>query len=180
MATKEKLLTRLENERASLLNAIDGLDEETIATAPACGEWTIKDVVGHVVSWGDEFRSEIRAIGADPTPAYDYVIREDDEYGEWNGRQAAGKKLWTWSRMREDLDRDYGEMVALVDGLSEEDLSKRGVVPWLVDGQPPPYEVTQTNTSTAGLLVRIHCMHMSHHTEGIADWRAHREGKGAE
>ena len=53
-------------------------------SAPVLDDWSLKDVIAHVVSWGDELRSEIREILIDPTPHYSYLISSDRDYDAWN------------------------------------------------------------------------------------------------
>ena len=163
---KQQLLKLLTKEEESLLRALRGLDEAALTTEPVFEDWTIKDIVGHVVSWGDEFRAEIRAIRASPAPAYGYLISSEDQYREWNMREAARKQSWPWSKIQEDLERDGQEMAALLQQLSDAELGKRGVVPW------------HFKTLKIGWLISTHYIHMREHTALIRKWRAQRGDKG--
>jgi hypothetical protein len=43
-------LRRIADARSRLLQPISGLDEELISAEPVVGDWTIKDLFGHIVS----------------------------------------------------------------------------------------------------------------------------------
>ena len=89
---QQKLLDNLKQARRSLLESTLGLDERTAADTTVFGNWTIKDVLAHLVSWGDELRSEIGEILVHPAPRYDYVISSQDDYDQWNQSQVAHKR----------------------------------------------------------------------------------------
>ena len=89
---QRRLINNLERVRVSLLTSIEGLDEPTATSAAVFADWTVKDIIAHLVSWGDELRSEIREILIDPRPGYSYVISSDRDYDAWNQGQIAGTK----------------------------------------------------------------------------------------
>lgn len=61
-------LQRLTDAKERLQASIEGLDETTICTQPVIGEWTIKDILGHIVTWNEEFRANILMILQDELP----------------------------------------------------------------------------------------------------------------
>lgn len=164
---QQRLLASLEQARRSLLESIQGLDERTATSATVFGDWTIKDLLGHLVAWGDELRSEIREIVIHPAPRYRYVISSQDDYDQWNRRQIAQKRSLSLPEILAELDRDYQQTVALIQRLAPDQLQRRGVVPWRIEQLPPPEEVTPaTSMSVAGLL-EIHIRHVNEHAEDI-------------
>lgn len=170
---QQMLIISLERARDSLLTAIEGLDESSAATgAPVLGDWTLKDVIAHVVSWGDELRLEIREILTDPTPHYAYVISSDRDYDEWNQRQVATRKASSLQEILAELERDYQETLNLIRRLAPEELPKRGVVPWRFEQLPPPKDVTPENSMSVAGLVEIHIQHVEEHAEEIRRWRS--------
>jgi deoxyribonuclease-4 len=50
----EGFLTELDSERQRLLAAIRGLTTVQMTTVAAVGEWTVKDVLGHIAAWEHE------------------------------------------------------------------------------------------------------------------------------
>ena len=174
---RQRLQVRLERARDALLSAIEGVDEGTITERTVFGDWTIKDVLGHIVSWGDELRSEIGEILIDPTPRYGYVISGRGDYEEWNRSQAAQKKSVSLREILADLDRDCAETVDLIKRLAPDELHRRGIVPWRIEGLTPPVEVTPDTSMSVVALLEIHIQHIEEHAEEIGHWR--REGGSA-
>ena len=171
---QERLQNRLERARVSLLTSIEGVDEGVLTETTVFGDWTVRDVLGHIVSWGDELRSEIREILIDPRPRYGYVISSDRDYEEWNRSQAAQKKSSSLLEILAELDRDCAETVDLINRLAPDQLQKRGVVPWRIEGLTPPVEVTPDTSMSVGALLEIHIQHMEDHAEEIGRWRSER------
>jgi hypothetical protein len=167
-----RLRNRLERARGSLLASIEGVDEPTVTSVMVCGVWTVKDVLGHIVSWGDELRSEIGEILIDPTPRYSYVISSDRGYEEWNRSQAAQKKSSSLREILAELERDHAETVGLLERLAPDELGRRGVVPWRIEGLPPPEEVTLGTSMSVAALLETHIQHMEEHAEEIRRWRS--------
>jgi len=170
------LIDSLENARDSLLTSIEGLDDPIAATdTPVLGDWTVKDVIAHLVSWGDELRSEIREILIDPTPPYSYVISSERDYDEWNRRHVAASQLLSLREMLAELDRDYQETVDLVKRLAPDHLQRCGVVPWKIEQLPPPEAVTPENSMSVADLLVIHVQHMEEHAGEIRRWRSQHD-----
>jgi hypothetical protein len=173
---RQSLMNSLERARDSLLTSVEGVNETLAATGgPVLGDWTLKDILAHLVSWGDELRSEIREILIDPTPHYSYVISSDRDYDEWNQSQVAAKKSLSLREILDGLERDYQETLDLIKRLAPDDLQRRGVVPWRIEHLPPPTEVTPENSSSMADLVKIHIQHIEEHSEEIRRWR--RQGE---
>jgi hypothetical protein len=160
---QHRLMNSLEKARGSLLTSIEGLDE----SAPVLGDWTVKDIIAHLVSWGDELRSEIREILIDLTPHYSYLISSDRDYDAWNRSQVAARKCLSLREMLGELERDYQETLDLVKWLAPGELQRRGVVPWRIEQLPPPKEVTPANSMSVADLVKLHIQHMEEHAEDI-------------
>ena len=168
------LVQRLTRVRDHLLGAIEGLDETTLTTEPVLTAWTIKDIVGHVVSWGDEFRSDVRTILEGTHPGYDHLISTEDDFSEWNGRQIAQKRDWRWPCLREDLDRDYQETVELIGRLQSKDFRQRGVTPWKPAATQRPDVLTRRDTESVERLIKYHVGHIAVHARALEKWRGQR------
>ncbi|HEX6269874.1 MAG TPA: DinB family protein [Anaerolineales bacterium] len=170
-ARQYRFLQRLTEARDRLLDAIAGLDETMLTTENVVDGWSVKDMLGHIVSWNDEFRASIQGILEGKHLGYEYRISEADDFGQWNKHQVAGKRNWSWQRIRTDFDRDYREAFELIGRLQPSDFRKRGVTPWkraAVD-KPPETESVET-------LVTYHWRHINQHARMIERWRRRREG----
>ena len=52
--TKDQLLQKLENAWTDLLDSFAGLTDEQMVEAGVMGEWSVKDILGHISSWEEE------------------------------------------------------------------------------------------------------------------------------
>jgi hypothetical protein len=177
---QKRLQIRLERARESLLTSIDGMDERSLTEMTVFGDWTVKDILGHIVSWGDELRSEITEILIDPAPCYDYVISSEGDYEAWNRDQVAGKKSALLREMLAELDRDCEETAKLIGRLAPIELTRQGVVPWRIEGLTPPAEVTSDTPMSVAALLEIHIQHIEEHAEEIERWRSKGSKGGSE
>jgi len=86
-------------ERHEFLNAIGGMHESEMVSLDACGHWTVRDLMAHVLSWDEEiYRTVTHWTGE--RDWQDGALYDD----EWNEREVNG---------RADLD-----VIDLADGLS--------------------------------------------------------------
>lgn len=154
------------------IRAIAGLDEEVLCNEPVTGDWTIKDILGHVVTWNDEFRRAIRIIlkreFPQPTP-------QGIDFDEWTEQKVAEKRKWSWKYIRAELDRDYSEAIEMIVHLQPDEFRKRGVTPWAYS---PPKEMAKflnRKVESVETLVTYHWRHMNQHSRMVEKWR---QGKG--
>ena len=165
---------RLAEAHDRLRRAVAGLEVSTAGAELVIGNWTVKDILGHVVSWNDEFRFAIQEILRDRHPGYERPINAENDFDEPNQRWSAEKRSWTWSRLITDLDRDYRESLELILALRPEDDRKRGVTPWKPAARSRPEEPMQADTDSVGTLVTYHWRHMNQHARTLEKWRARR------
>lgn len=168
---KAKALQRLADSRQRLLAAVADLDSDSCCRTPAAGDWTVKDMLGHIVSWNEEFRSDIELILHGQHPGFDHLINGKDDFDDWNQRQVALKRDWTWQDILEDLDRDYQEAVALIERLEPKHYRMRGVTPWKRAAFDRPAELSVYDTDSIETLVSFHWRHMNQHAGMIESWR---------
>ena len=123
-------LQRLADANERLKVSINGLNETTLCNEPVLDDWTIKDILGHIVSWNDEFRANIGVILQGEHPGYDHQISGKDNFSAWNEKWIAKKRNWSLYQIIGDIERDYQEAVELILGLKAEQYLKCGVTPW--------------------------------------------------
>lgn len=164
---QHRLLDSLEQARSALRAATQYLDERTAASTIVFGEWTIKDLLAHLIAWGDELRSEISQILVHPAPRYDYVISEQDDYDQWNQDQVAHKRDLSLAGLLAEIERDYRQTADLIRRLAPGQLGMRGVVPWRIQQLPAPQAVTPETSMTVASLLEIHIRHLHEHAGDI-------------
>jgi hypothetical protein len=52
--TKDEIFEALEDEREKFLDAIEGLSDEAIQEPGVIGEWSVKDILSHLIAWEAE------------------------------------------------------------------------------------------------------------------------------
>jgi hypothetical protein len=164
-------LQRLADAKDHLLSSVAGLDPEVLCSEPVAGDWTVKDIFGHIVSWNEEFRDDIQLIQQGKHPGYEHQISGEDDFDQWNQHQIELKSEWTWARIREDIDRDYQKAVQLILRLEPAEYRKRGVTPWKKAALDRPSVLTNTDTESIETLVTYHWRHMNQHAGMIEKWR---------
>ena len=172
---RQKLyLARLVAAKERLLSAITGLDEQTLTTEPVVGDWTVKDMLGHIVSWDKEFRREIRLILQGEHPGYGLVIDGSDDFAGWNEHWIAEKRGWSWARMLADLEQDTKQAAELILALSPQEYRRRGGTPWKRAALTRPETPSREDTDSVDTLVTFHWRHANQHARMIERWKKQR------
>jgi len=85
MSLLDALLDDLEKSFAELQGAIDGLTHEQLVTTFE-GEWSVRDMLGHIVGWHHEMDDALERIGRGERPVPEGVDYSDSD--AWNARFA--------------------------------------------------------------------------------------------
>jgi hypothetical protein len=168
---QKRFLERLNASHQRLMQAIDGLEPEILCTAIIYNDWTVKDLLGHIVSWNDEFRIEIELILNGQHPGYQYLISGQLDFNEWNQRWIAEKREWSLQRIFDDLERDHQQQTELILRLKPKDFRRRGVTPWRPAALHRPENPTKKETDSVDTLVTYHWRHSNQHAHQIEKWR---------
>lgn len=175
--TKRQLafLRRLAEAKERFTTSIVGLDEATVCQEPVVDDWTIKDILGHIVSWNEEFRANIAMILQGKHPGCDHEISGEDNFREWNRQWIAKKRDYSLNQVMADAERDYQEAVQLIERLQVKEYQKQGVTRWKDAAEKKPEELTKGDTDTVETLVTFHWRHMNEHIREIETWKQKRE-----
>lgn len=117
----------LRQNRAAFLAAITGLDEADLLDQSAAGEWSIKDVVGHIVDWERLMLEAARHIH---DPSLPPALPAGEVTDDWNKIMAAKRAGDSWEKTWRDLTELHQAVDRLVDGLKMGDWTLRGPYPW--------------------------------------------------
>lgn len=127
--TRAEVLAAMKQDRANLLAALEGMSEQAMTTIPAAGEWTVKDLLGHMAMWKQvavKFIAEYRQAGIPQSLGLENGAATD----AYNQRGAALRRDWPLARVREELDAAHRELVAAVESLGDADLVAPLGGPW--------------------------------------------------
>ncbi len=160
--TQAELVAKLERNCAELFDAIAGLTEEQLTTVPVTGDWTVKDVVGHIAYWEGVILDHVREslIEGRPRP-----LRDDESNQMVNDREAAKRKTRPWERVRAEFQSVRTALVDKTKSLSETDLAFQVPKPWW--GETGFYSV-------GWMIERDAIGHCREHIEHIKKWQAQR------
>ena len=86
MSDKETALQQLDAEYQQLLQTIEGLDESQL-TSVWFGEWSVKEIVGHVLGWEREMAGALKRLARGERPVPEGVDYSNSD--EWNGKFAS-------------------------------------------------------------------------------------------
>ena len=164
-------LKRLTSAKDRLMAALDGLAPQVICGQPVLESWTVKDLLGHIVSWNEEFRANITDILEGRHPGFEYQISGEDDFAASNQAWIERKRNFPLAKILEDLQKDYIEAVQLIQNLTPEQLSLRGVTPWKAAAFSRRMEPIKENTDSVQTLVTFHWRHMNEHCHQIETWR---------
>jgi len=128
--TKEKVLTRLAQSRQALLQAIHGLSVEEMTQVQVEGEWTIKDVLGHIASWDKVCLAPLQRFA----DGVSFQVEVIEDYLAWNDVQAAAKRDLPLGVVLDELTAVRQALADLAERLSAERWEQQISFPWGGEG----------------------------------------------
>ena len=153
--SEQDFLAQLDADRERLLQAVEGLSAQEMAAAPAVGEWTVKDILGHITAWEWEAVKTVEQTLAGQRP--DLLDIEDMD--AWNAAQVAA---WRDRPLDEVLTELHRSRQALVEAISRLDEAQ--------------FEAADAFPQLGGSSLRqlLDWKHDRHHAADLEAWRAER------
>jgi hypothetical protein len=106
----------LEESRNELLSAVQGLPEDKMTVSWA-GDWSAKDIMGHIASWDEFSVGDLRRIARGRIPCL-AAFREAD-VDNWNAFLIRPRKLFPLPQIRAEFEEARAEMMAALKDLPE-------------------------------------------------------------
>jgi hypothetical protein len=137
MKTRDDLLESIRAERASWHALLDEVGEVRMEQPGPMGDWTFKDLVGHLHGWRERTIARLEAgPGGEPATPWPAHLTDTDEIGtdeinDWIYEQHRDRPL---RDVLADAERSFERLEAAVKALSDEDLTTPGRFSWL-DGK---------------------------------------------
>jgi hypothetical protein len=120
---RRRLLAELELERNQLIRNVETCRIRDIER-PFIGEWSVKDIVGHVASWEAEVVTAIRELREGRRPElYDFNRARLDA---WNREHVERKRSLDFFSVLEQLRTGRQRLVDELAHISDEDLADEG------------------------------------------------------
>ena len=132
--TREDVRDSLARERGKLLAALDGLSEEEMTRPGVAGQWSVRDVLAHILAWEEEAIARLELLAADRPQDFARITNEE-ELNAWNARAHQRYGGLALAEVMRRLAEAQGRVLAGLDSLSDERLgTDEGPVPvhnWL-------------------------------------------------
>ncbi len=125
MPTCDDAWSALEANYKELMDCLGRLTEDELTSSPACGVWTVKDVIAHIWVWTDLSVETIRVWPETRTrpPSVTY----DDA---WNEEQVADRAALPLITVVDGAGTAHRRLMHQLDVTPEEDLAVIGIAPW--------------------------------------------------
>ena len=120
---KERLFQRIDAAWQELQDAIAGLSEESMLAPGAIGEWSVRDLLGHVATWEEE------ALKALPVIVEGGKLPRYASHGgidAFNARQQEAKRHFSLQRLLQEMNATHQRLLALVDRVPESAYATEG------------------------------------------------------
>ena len=122
---KAILLASLDASRAALMAAVDLVPPDQRTTRLVLGDWTLKDVLGHVVDWEWWIADALRYISVGQAPQ----VESYETIESWNQQHAAARKTESWGAVWSDFRAARDALMAALAGISQDALAVRHPAP---------------------------------------------------
>ena len=128
--SKNELLEFTYAERMKLEQKIHSLTEEEMVYPGSMGDWSVKDILQHLVDWEQRWISWYEAGKRDEavhTPEQGYNWRQMGLLNEKYRQKFIDRRL---SDVMADFHTSYKEILKVVEKISEEEMLTVGFYPW--------------------------------------------------
>ena len=131
MSDKSEAMSALETARRQTLEAIEGIPEDKM-TAPAFGDWSVKDVLCHLTSWEQSATPDLQRVGRGHIPQLATFRAEDVD--EWNAHMMRSRNLFSLPQVIFELEDSHRQLVDTLNALPDNMFASGQMVRMLMDG----------------------------------------------
>ena len=122
---RRRLLQRLEMEFHQVIRNVEACRIRDIER-PFIGEWSLKDIVGHLASWEAEVVTALRELREGRRPSV--VDFDQTKLDEWNNDHVERKRDLNFFSVLEQLRGGHMRLLEELDLVGDEDLATEGSV----------------------------------------------------
>lgn len=125
MGDRDNLLAMLQESRSELAAAVRGLPQDRM-TVPWYGDWSTKDVMGHIASWDELTVADLNRIARGRLPCL-AAFREAD-VNDWNAFLMRPRKLFPLPQIEAEFEECRAALLGMAKELPENFLAKGHMV----------------------------------------------------
>jgi uncharacterized protein (TIGR03083 family) len=155
--TKHELLEAIRKEREAFEIAFAGLTAEQMIAPGVMGEWSVKDILGHVAMWESRLVTILYSIERDVAPK---MLHGPVEADRVNAESYAEQRDRPLERILSDFHAVHGQLLKRLDSVKERDLTDPKRFTWM-EGEP-----------LEKLIASDTFEHYGEHRPAIEAWRA--------
>ncbi len=155
--TKTELFNTIETERKRLEDTLAGLGPEQMTRPGAMGEWSVKDILGHIAVWEARLVTILYTVERGVAPK---MFHGQAEVDRLNGESYAEQRDRLLDRVLSDFHAVHAQLLKRLEVVRERDLTDPQRFKWM-EGDPLEKLVA---ADTFG--------HYAEHLPAIEAWRA--------
>ncbi len=159
--TKDDLIDKIQAGRRRLEASLAGLNEQDMAQPGAMGDWSIKDILGHIAMWESRLVTTLYAIERGATPKMFHTQAEVDKA---NAESYAEQRDRPVERVLSDFYAVHTQLLKRLGNVPERDLSDPHRFKWM-EGE-----------ALEKLVSGDTCEHYDEHRPAIEAWRSRQPG----
>lgn len=133
---KRDFLDAVHHEWDALSGVVRKVHPDLIGVPKFLGEWSIKDMVGHITSWEEECLERIEQMRTKQT------VRSlpDDAVHRWNREHVEAKRFRSVEQVMDDFDTVHKRLLKELESIAEGELVfKDGIEEWLIESTSAHY-----------------------------------------
>ena len=118
--TRQRLLDKLEKEWRKFRDSYGGLSDPELIRPGVVGQWSIKDIIGHVTTWEEETLKHLpHILGGERPPRYSVLYGGIDAF---NAKTTAGKRKLSLPETLRQQGEVHARLLNLINKIPEEQL----------------------------------------------------------
>ena len=130
--TKRELLLSIQNERTAFEATLAGLTPEQMAAPGVMGEWSVKDILGHVAMWEARLVTILYSIERGVAPK---MLHGQVQVDQVNAESFSEQRERPLDRVLADFHAVHVQLLMRLEALKERDLSAPKRFEWM-EGEP--------------------------------------------
>jgi predicted RNase H-like HicB family nuclease/uncharacterized damage-inducible protein DinB len=124
--SKAVLLAALDAARKELASSAALVPAEERASRSLCGEWTLKDVLGHIADWEWVGVEGLRDMAGGRAPQVEAI----NDIEAWNQARAEARRNQTWEQVWTDFQATRLAFLEVLQGMDQTMLDQHYPFPW--------------------------------------------------
>ena len=130
--TKQEMLKRIQKEREAFEAVLEGLTPEQMTAPGVMGEWSVKDILGHMAMWESRLVTILYSNERGVSPK---MLQGQAEVDRVNAESYAEQRERALDRVLADFHAVHAQLLKRLDKLTDRDLSDPKRFKWM-EGEP--------------------------------------------